>query len=142
MNMQRSLSLTFGPAAILVLGLTAASAQAIPPGSYQKTCTGISVSGTTLKATCKTFSGQSMQTDLPYYASCVGDLGNINGTLACAGPNGSYALTCRDAVVKGDTLSASCKKINGSYNNTSLKGFQGFQGNISNCDGNLRNGNC
>jgi CVNH domain len=136
------ISLLFGAAALLVVGLTAASAEDNPPGSYQKTCSGISVSGTTLKASCKTFNGQSMQTELPYYASCVGDLGNINGTLACAGPNGSYALTCEDAVVKGDTLSARCKKKDGKFINTTLKGFQGFQGNINNCDGELRNGSC
>jgi hypothetical protein len=64
---------------------------------------------------------------------------SIASTLACAGPNGSYALTCEGATVKGDTLSARCKKINGQMEETSLKGFQG---NINNCDGKLRNGNC
>jgi len=141
MAMQR-ISLSLSAATLLVIGLTAASAGENPPGSYEKTCSGISVSGTTLKASCKTFNGQSVQTELPYYASCVGDLGNINGTLACAGPNGSYALTCEDSVVKGETLSARCKKKDGKFINTSLKGFQGFQGNINNCDGELRNGSC
>jgi hypothetical protein len=129
-------------AALLAIGITAALAEQAPQGSYEKTCSNISVSGTTLNANCKTFSGQSVETNLPYYASCVGDIGNINGTLACAGPSGSYALTCRDAVVKGDILSAQCRKINGQYEETSLKGFQGFQGNINNCDGKLRNGSC
>jgi hypothetical protein len=127
----------------VIAGLTlAAHGQSAPAGSYQKTCSGISVSGTTLNASCKTFSGSSMQTSLPYYASCVGDIGNINGTLACAGPNGSYALTCTGATVKGNTLSASCKKINGQMVPASLANFQGFQGNISNCDGTLKSGNC
>jgi CVNH domain len=128
--------------AITLIGLAAGSAQAAPAGSYQKTCSNITENGTTLNASCKTFSGQSMQTSLPYYASCVGDIGNINGTLACAGPNGSYALTCTNAIVEGNTLSATCKKKNGTPVKTSLPGFQGFQGNISNCDGVLRNGNC
>lgn len=143
MNSHR-ISLALGvvaAAAVLALGASASLA-ADPPGSYQKTCTNISVSGTTLNATCKTFSQQPMQTSLPYYASCVGDIGNINGTLACAGPNGSYALTCEDAVVKGNTLSARCKKKNGQFVDSSLPGFQGFQGDISNCDGKLQNGNC
>ena len=129
-------------AAMAVVGLSAAQAQSAPVGSYQKTCSGISVSGTTLNASCKTFSGQSMQTTLPYYASCVGDIGNINGTLACAGPNGSYALTCTGATVSGNTLSATCKKKDQTPVQTSLPGFQGFQGNISNCDGKLQNGPC
>jgi hypothetical protein len=142
MNKQRaSISLCMTTAALLAIGSTAALAQA-PAGSYQKTCADIAVSGTTLNANCKTFSGQPTPTNLPFYASCVGDIGNINGTLACAGPNGSYALTCQDATVKGDTLSARCKKANGQPEETSLKGFQGFQGNINNCDGKLRNGNC
>jgi hypothetical protein len=127
-------------AAMLVLGISAALAA--PAGSYEKTCTDISVDGTTLNATCKTFNQQPMKTSLPYFASCVGDIGNINGTLACAGPNGSYALTCTDATVKGDTLTARCKKRNGEVVDSSLKGFQGFQGNINNCDGKLQNGNC
>jgi len=129
-------------AAMAVVGLSAAQAQSAPVGSYQKTCSGISVSGTTLNASCKTFSGQSMQTTLPYYASCVGDISNINGTLACAGPNGSYALTCTGATVSGNTLSATCKKKDQTPVQTSLPGFQGFQGNISNCDGKLQNGPC
>jgi hypothetical protein len=134
--------LAFASAIALALGIIAAQAQQAPPGSYQKTCSNVSVSGTTLNATCKTFNQQDNKTDLPYYASCVGDIGNINGTLACAGPNGSYAQTCVDATVKGHTLSASCKKINGQMQNTSLQNFQGFQGNISNCDGTLKMGNC
>ena len=137
--------IVFGSAAIVtmsILGLSAGQAQPAPAGSYQKTCSGISVSGTTLNASCKTFSGQSMQTNLPYYASCVGDIGNINGTLACAGPNGSYALTCTNATVSGNTLSATCRKKDQTPVQTSLPGFQGFQGNISNCDGKLQSGNC
>jgi hypothetical protein len=135
-----SIALGTMAAAMLVLGISAALAA--PAGSYEKTCTDISVDGTTLNATCKMFNQQPMKTSLPYYASCVGDIGNINGTLACAGPNGSYALTCTDATVKGDTLTARCKKRNGEVVDSSLKGFQGFQGNINNCDGKLQNGNC
>lgn len=137
--------LMFGSIAIVAtaaLGLSAAQAQSAPAGSYQKTCSGIAVSGTTLNASCKTFGGQNVQTNLPYYASCVGDIGNINGTLACAGPNGSYALTCTDATVKGNTLTATCKKKDQTPVPASLSGFQGFQGNINNCDGKLQNGNC
>ena len=135
-----SIALGTMAAAMLVLGISAALAA--PAGSYEKTCTDISVDGTTLNATCKMFNQQPMKTSLPYFASCVGDIGNINGTLACAGPNGSYALTCTDATVKGDTLTARCKKKNGEVVDSSLKGFQGFQGNINNCDGKLQNGNC
>ncbi len=88
MNKHRApISLWTMAAAILALGIAAAPAQQIPAGSYQKTCSNISVGGTTLNADCKTFNQQSIRTSLPYFASCVGDIGNINGTLACAGPN-------------------------------------------------------
>jgi hypothetical protein len=107
--------------AILAIGITAALA-AEPAGSYEKTCSDISVSGLTLEASCNTFGGQSMPTSLDFYALCVDDIGNINGALACAGPNGCYALTCEDSAVKGDTLSARC---NGQFENASLTGFQG-----------------
>ncbi len=87
MNKHRApISLWTMAAAILALGIAAAPAQQIPAGSYQKTCSNISVGGTTLNADCKTFNQQSIRTSLPYFASCVGDIGNINGTLACAGP--------------------------------------------------------
>ncbi len=138
----RRTSIAVGTMAAGLLAFGISAALAAPAGSYQKTCTDISVAGTTLNATCKTFNQQPMKTSLPYYASCVGDIGNINGTLACAGPNGSYALTCEDAAVKGDTLTARCKKINGQFVDSALKNFQGFQGDISNCDGKLKNGNC
>jgi hypothetical protein len=128
-------------AAAAAFGMSAAYA-ANPSGSYQKTCSNISVSGTTLSASCKTFNQQNMQTSLPYYASCVGDIGNINGVLACAGPNGSYALTCTGATVTGTTLKATCKKKDQTPVPASLANFQGFQGDISNCDGKLQNGAC
>jgi hypothetical protein len=51
--------------AILAIGITAALA-AEAAGCYEKTCSDISVSGLTLKASCNTFSGQSMPTSLDF----------------------------------------------------------------------------
>ena len=88
MNKHRaSISLWTMAAAILALGITAAPAQQVPAGSYQRILLEHLGRGTTLNADCKTFNQQSIRTSLPYFASCVGDIGNINGTLACAGPN-------------------------------------------------------
>jgi len=138
----KSLAVLASAAAFCLVLAGAQAQQSTPQGSYAKTCNNVSVSGTTLNATCMTFNQQPSQTSLPFYSSCVGDIGNVNGTLACAGPNGSYALTCRNSVVQGDVLSAECQKINGQWVPSKLTGFQGFQGNISNCDGQLKNGNC
>ena len=122
------------------LGLTlfaaAAAAQDAPSGSYQETCSNISMDDHTLNATCRTFDGHENQTSLPFAESCVGVISNVNGVLACTGPTGSYALTCRDASVSGRTLSASCQRIDGSYTESSVE-FSGFQHPVTNCDGQL-----
>ncbi|WP_096704654.1 CVNH domain-containing protein [Magnetospirillum sp. 15-1] len=128
-------------AAALVLA-AAAPVLANPAGSYTKTCSGASMNGDTLSATCTRMDGSQAQTSLQFASSCVGDIGNINGVLACAGPNGSYSMTCSNISVSGNTLNASCRTKAGQMVPASLPGFQGFQGNISNCDGKLQNGPC
>jgi hypothetical protein len=52
-------SLTFAALAlgILAVGATSAQAQAVPPGSYQSSCTQIHWAGTTLVAECRTRDG-------------------------------------------------------------------------------------
>lgn len=128
-------------AVVMITGFTASALAATPPaGSYQKTCSSIAYDGTTLTAQCQTMQGASVSASLSYPTSCVGDIGNINGVLACAGPNGSYALTCRSISVSGSTLSAECQKRDGSWIPASLPNFQGFHGDITNCNGVLQNG--
>lgn len=117
-----------------------ALAATAPGGSYQKTCSNIAFDGTTLSASCRAMNGQSVQTTLAYPQSCVGDVGNINGILACTGPSGSYALTCKGMSVAGTTLSGQCQKRDGSWVPASLSNFQGFQGEVTNCNGILQNG--
>jgi hypothetical protein len=129
-------------AAALALAAAAMPALANPAGSYSKTCSNISMSGDTLSATCTRMDGSKAQTSLQFASSCVGDIGNINGVLACAGPNGSYSMTCTGITVSGNTLNATCRTKAGQMVPASLPGFQGFQGNISNCDGKLQNGPC
>ncbi|MEW5729937.1 MAG: CVNH domain-containing protein [Pseudomonadota bacterium] len=111
-----------------------------PAGSYQKTCSNIGFDGTTLTASCRTMGGQMVQTSLQFPQSCIGDVGNINGILACTGPSGSYALTCKGMAVSGTTLAGQCQKRDGSWIPASLSNFQGFQGDITNCNGTLQNG--
>ena len=129
----------FAAFALIALSLPAA-AEIAPAGSYQKTCSNISYNGTTLTASCTTMNGSQESASLAYPSSCVGDIGNINGVLACTGPNGSYALTCSGISVTGSTLNASCKTLNGAMVPASLPNFQGFQGNVTNCNGKLQNG--
>ena len=113
-----------------------------PIGSYQKTCKDYKMAGYTLNATCRKMDGSWMNSSLDQAHGCVGDVGNVNGILVCTGPVGSYFRTCRDIKVEGQTMSATCQRRNGSWKQTSLTNFQGFQGTINNCDGNLQNGDC
>jgi hypothetical protein len=120
-------------------------AQSAPAGSYQKTCKDAKFAKNNLTATCKTGNGggYAAPSTLADAAGCVGDIGNVHGTLVCTGAVGSYYLSCKDSSVVGSTLTATCKKKDGSWAApSSLSNFQGFDGSINNCDGQLRNGTC
>jgi hypothetical protein len=72
----------------LVLVLIAAAAAAAepgfgPPGSYRATCKDVHMEGNTLVATCQAAGGRWVRSSLPAIHSCVGDIGNANGRLAC-----------------------------------------------------------
>lgn len=55
-----------------------------PPGSYQRTCTGIDLVGSTLRAECRDQRGALRSTSLDLRA-CRGDIGNDSGRLVCTG---------------------------------------------------------
>ena len=57
-----------------------ASAQGVPRGSYLRTCENVYIRGDTLIATCRRADGYARQSALPAVQSCVGDIGNRNGT--------------------------------------------------------------
>lgn len=78
--------------AILGLGALAyapASAQAIPGGSYQQSCTNVRVRGDRLSAVCNGSQGSSTRSSISL-SQCQGsDIANVNGQLSCSG-TGSY----------------------------------------------------
>lgn len=97
-----------------------ASAQAMPPGSYQATCIKATVQnllgrpGEVLVARCQTRKGAYVDASL--VLPCRGDIQNRNGKLACKpGPNpfvpppGSYARLCKNASMAGPILRAECR---------------------------------
>jgi hypothetical protein len=60
------------------------------------------------------------------------------GTASSQGlPSGSYQQTCSNAALRGGTLTATCKRFNGSTLNTELPYATSCVGTISNVDGNL-----
>ncbi len=56
----------------------------LPAGSYQASCTNAQISGSTLSAVCRTFSGQGLSSYLDI-SQCRpnDDIGNVNGQLRC-----------------------------------------------------------
>src|ERR1700743_526745 len=111
-------------AVIISLGLTvrpALAQDANPSGSYQQTCTDISVDKDTLIAKCQDAKGKPHATKLSNYAKCSTDIENKKGNLACAHsehsapgvPTGSYTETCKNNQMKGSTLHAVCQSADG-----------------------------
>lgn len=117
----------------VVLGLACASGsaqEANPAGSYQQTCSDVSVKKGNLYARCADEKGKTHSAKLSNYERCS-DIVNKNGSLECARgehheghtpsqPPGSYTQSCRDIRMKGSTLHAICKSVDGREAPTSL----------------------
>jgi hypothetical protein len=109
-------------------GRSSATQDAAPAGSYQQTCTDISVQKENLYAKCPDDRGQVHAAKLPRYEKCSADIVNKNSKLECAHgekaapvqPSGPYTETCKDIRMKGTTLYAVCKSLDGREAPTSL----------------------
>ncbi|MEH2161531.1 MAG: CVNH domain-containing protein, partial [Nostoc sp.] len=88
--------------------------------SYQKSCSNIKVeNGDLLSATCIKIDGSYNNTSIR-----IPGIENINGVLTFNNSysSSSYQKSCSNIKVEnGDLLSATCIKIDGSYNNTSIR---------------------
>ena len=135
--------------AIMVLsglaGRSSAMQDANPPGSYQQSCTDISVRKGTLHARCKDDKGKVHSAKLSGYDKCS-DIANKNGSLTCARgeggentahsqPRGSYTETCRDIRMKGSTLHAICKSYDGHEAPASLRNAASCSDGVGNING-------
>src|SRR6476469_2177701 len=119
-------------AIIIFLGCTAGftvAQETNPAGSYQQTCSDISIKKGTLHANCQDTAGKSHSAKLSHYEKCS-DIANKNGKLECAGgekaaapsqPAGSYTESCKNIQMKGTTLHAVCKSVDGREMPTTLK---------------------
>jgi CVNH domain-containing protein len=134
-----------------------------PGGSYAQTCRDIRVRWNVLWARCETRDRRWMETSLPQFSQCRGDISNQDGQLRCISrrdwdrdrdrdrdrdhdgddrgrrdiPRGSYAQTCRDIRTYGDDLRAVCETVNGQWVSTTLDGYDRCVGDIVNDDGRL-----
>lgn len=121
-----------------------------PPGTYRETCVNIQVRGGTLFAYCQDRDGRWRSTALPYVDDCASAPANDNGQLTCPRredwrerdslPRGSYAETCRDVRMRGDTLTARCQSFSGRWVRTSLDNIGGCVGEVVNDNGQLQCG--
>ena len=133
-------------AIMLLLACTAglsAVQQANPEGTYQQTCSDISVSRGTLYAKCQDTKGKSHEAKLSHYEKCS-DIANNNGKLECSGgsqnaassqPAGSYTDSCRKIQMKGTTLHAICKSLDGRELPTTLKDASRCAEGVANING-------
>jgi len=113
-----------------------------PAGSYQQTCSDISVSRGALYAKCQDTKGKSHDAKLSHYEKCS-DIVNTNGKLECAGsqsaapsqPAGSYTESCKNIQMKGTTLHAVCKSLDGRELPTTLKDANRCAEGVANING-------
>jgi hypothetical protein len=143
--MRSSRTLNFLAIMLLVgctVGLSAAQ-QANPEGTYQQTCSDVSVKKVTLYAKCQDSQGKSHSAKLSRYEKCS-DIANKNGKLECAGENqaagpsqpaGSYTESCKNIRMKGATLHAVCKSLDGRELPTSLKDANRCAEGVANING-------
>lgn len=121
------------------LGLSSTQ-EANPSGSYQQTCSDISVRKGALYARCQDTKGKARSSKLSNYQRCS-DITNTNGKLECAGggeasqPPGSYTDSCRNIQMKGTTLHAVCKSLDGRELPTTLKNANSCAEGVSNING-------
>ena len=76
------------------------SAQGLPNGSYMQSCRNVAVYHDRLLADCRRTDGSWARTALQNVDRCAGDIGNMNGQLACNHTGGNNRLS-RDGDNRG-----------------------------------------
>ena len=104
-------------ATAVALCFAASGVRAQSPSSFQNSCSNITISGTTLRASCRRIDGTYDSTSIQ-----INGIEKKNGSLQVTGASpSSYQKTCRDIGVNGDVLAATCKKIDGSWQLSSVQ---------------------
>ena len=88
--MARLLISLFAGLGLAATALAPASAQAIPSGSYQQSCTNIRVRGDQLIARCTNPRGVAVRSSIALNSCRGGDIVNSNGQLACNSNGNGY----------------------------------------------------
>ncbi|ARC88654.1 CVNH domain-containing protein [Rhodovulum sp. MB263] len=123
-------------ASALVLSATAASAA--DPSSFQNTCSNIwfhytDDGGAEIVATCLTADGMPKETSI-----AMPGIGNKDGSLVMEGGSASFQKSCGSIMlhpsIDGVELTASCRKVDGSFEEASISidGISNENGTLSN----------
>lgn len=98
--------------------------------SFQNSCNNTSIAGDTLSATCRRRDGSFTDTSIR-----IRGIRNSNGKFVFIGLNkaSSYPRSCNNISIAGDTLSATCRRRNGSFRDTaiSIPGIKNNNGNLT-----------
>ena len=143
-EMIKSLLLIMFLSLIMLLTTTISFSQNnLPAGSYTQTCRDCSYSNYTLNCRCKPRSSPHIETSLFVKYCAHNTIENLDGHLRCKAEcaSGSYFQTCRNCSCGTDSMSCECEKKNHHFKQTSIS-LRNCNGAISNCDGNLKCGNC
>lgn len=103
----------------LILGNSSATAQSVPASSYQSSCTDIKIAipGDIITAKCLKFYLFLKTTSIRFK-----EIYNNNGVLIFSNLNSSsnFQNSCTNITITGNTLVANCRKLNNTYNKTSI----------------------
>lgn len=128
----RLMTLVACGAILATIPVNPAKAGSGDPSTYQSTCKDISVTGSTLSATCRKEDGSyNKPTEIP-----IRGIYNENGSLSYLrnkSSSSTYQNSCQSITVSKATLSATCRKRDGTSSRDSI----GILG-IDNKDGILR----
>ena len=97
-------------------------------GDFSQTCRNVSISGSTLSASCEKADGGYQDTKIDLNSN----IGNVDGSLSWSDQN--FIKTCRNTSVSGSTLQGECKKRDQSWTNASIN----LDTHIANINGSLQ----
>jgi hypothetical protein len=99
-KLTRKCAFIAGSVMMLSVAAVPVNAQGVPNGSYLQTCRDVAVRGDGLLADCRRTDGSWARTAIRDVDRCVGDIGNMNGQLACNHSGGDNRLS-RDGGNRG-----------------------------------------
>jgi len=114
-------------------GAGSASVSSDSSGNFAASCSGLSLQGSVLDASCYSISGQSQATSLDLN-TCVTNNDGITAFQA----NGGYAGSCSDCALSGTYLNCQCYDFYGQSRAASIN----VNDHVSNCNGVLTCGGC